>query len=529
MHAWRNGSPAPERIAAARHAHGPTRTLNMSVDSTARTRVPWQAQAVLATAAIGLVIYSQTLAFYGDEGFHLLAASLVGAGRLPYRDFFYQHPPLFPYVYAAWMRLAGETWRSAHLLSAFLTTATIWLVMEYVVARQSRARAAAGILAVLLFCLNPQIVKLGTVGHPYALCLFLSVLAFRLAVHGIATDARRLTALSGVAAGAAASSWLLAAPILPVIALWILLPKVSRNRWVQLTCFVAGAAPWLIALAWFFILAPRSVVFDLFEYHLFYRGPDYRVPPSGALLEGLRTFAHWAFSWERLPATLFALVGTWHLVRPRAAEHAGRAEFGLAAAIAAALGLMASVPYPTFDYYYVVLTPFVCILACHGAGSLACAGWRQPARLYLLTVTLLGVSVLRPAYHAVHGVLNPVSPWNATDLIAQVINRVVPSEAAVYVPEEVYFVAKRRPPPGLENSFAPELVLPASLAASLRIVPQSQIDEWIKAGRFAAVWMEAGDRRIESLELAGVYDGRMPIRSDSESRSLGYVYWKSAH
>lgn len=506
--------------------------MSMNSRPTARPRLPWQVQAVLALAAIELVFYSQTVAFNNDEGFHLLAASLVGAGKVPYRDFFYQHPPLFPYLYEAWMRLTGETWRSAHLLSALLTTATIWLVVNYVVSRQSAARAATGMVVVLLFCCNRQFVQSGTVGHPYALCMFLSVLAFCLLARGIGSDRRRSSFQAGVAGGGAVLSSFLVAPLLPALAAWVLFGKGVRHRFGQTAAFLAGAAVWLGPLVWFIVQAPRAVLFDLFEYQMFYRGPVYRIPPSGAFVEGLRTLTLWAFSWDRLLATLLAIIGIWLLLLRRTVEPAHRAGVGPAAGVAAALALFACTPHPTFPVYFVVVTPFLCMLAGHGLSSLARAGWtpRLPARPLVIIAALLAVGVMKPAYNVVHRVFNSVSYWTSVELIADAVDRVAPRNAAVCVPEAVYFVAHRLPPAGLENWYAPVVSLSSSRASSLRIVPQSQIDEWIRSGRFAAVWMAADDPRIDSLPLSRVYDKRITVRSivrgGFDPDGYGYLFWK---
>ena len=52
---------------------------------------------LLASVTALLLAFSQTAAFFGDEGFHLLAAQLVNTGRRLYLDFFYPHAPLFAY------------------------------------------------------------------------------------------------------------------------------------------------------------------------------------------------------------------------------------------------------------------------------------------------------------------------------------------------------------------------------------------------------------------------------------------------
>ncbi|HWU41276.1 MAG TPA: hypothetical protein VN203_26785, partial [Candidatus Acidoferrum sp.] len=83
--------------------------------------------AALVPVVAGLMAFSQTLAWYGDEGMHLLAGQLVNAGKRPYLDFFYQHPPLYAYLTAGWMRVFGDNWRSAHVLSALLAGGCIFL------------------------------------------------------------------------------------------------------------------------------------------------------------------------------------------------------------------------------------------------------------------------------------------------------------------------------------------------------------------------------------------------------------------
>src|SRR5262245_37534398 len=88
--------------------------------------------ALVAGLTAWLFTYSQTRAFFGDEGFHLLAAQLIVAGKGPYLDFFYQHPPLYIYLVAAWMKVFGRTWRSAHGLSALLTGACVLLAARFV-------------------------------------------------------------------------------------------------------------------------------------------------------------------------------------------------------------------------------------------------------------------------------------------------------------------------------------------------------------------------------------------------------------
>ena len=79
---------------------------------------PWLRLSALAVLLFaGLLLYSQTLSFAWDEGFHLLAAQLINAGKRPYLDFCFPQTPLNAYLNAGWMRVFGESWRPVHALA----------------------------------------------------------------------------------------------------------------------------------------------------------------------------------------------------------------------------------------------------------------------------------------------------------------------------------------------------------------------------------------------------------------------------
>src|SRR4029077_21250650 len=84
-----------------------------------------------ASLCAALVVYSQTLAFYWDEGFHLLAAQLIKSGKRPYLDFALVQTPLNAYWNAAWMRMLGEEWRPIQLIDALLTIGAVVLAATF--------------------------------------------------------------------------------------------------------------------------------------------------------------------------------------------------------------------------------------------------------------------------------------------------------------------------------------------------------------------------------------------------------------
>ncbi len=227
---------------------------------------------VVALLTVGLLAYALTFSFTWDEGFHLLAAQLILAGKRPYIDFFHAQTPLYAYWNAAWMWLFGERWRVAHTLSALLSGGAAMLTADFVFTRFHRPwRLAAGIAAAVLTAANVMVVAYGTHGQPYGLCLLLSIAAFRAAIPAAGGDRWRYAATSGILAGASAASSLLTAPLTPILLVWILWQSPSGGRWLKFGAFAAAAAVPFLPLAWFFAQAPRNVLFDVFEWHIFYR------------------------------------------------------------------------------------------------------------------------------------------------------------------------------------------------------------------------------------------------------------------
>src|SRR5580698_7964987 len=127
--------------------------------------------------AAGLMVYAQTWAFAWDEGFHVLAAQLILKGMRPYIDFFHSQTPLYAYWNAFWMRIFGDTWRTAHAVSAACVILAVWLTGSYVLDRfqggiwRRNWQLPLTVAAVLLTGMNSQVIEFGTIGQAYAICL----------------------------------------------------------------------------------------------------------------------------------------------------------------------------------------------------------------------------------------------------------------------------------------------------------------------------------------------------------------------
>jgi len=440
---------------------------------------------IIGSLTVGLVAYSQSVAYFGNEPFHLLAAQLIKSGETPYLDFFYQHPPFFALLISVWMRLFGENWRSVHILSALLTGGCILIVTSYLRSHLSTSNLSILIVAALLLGLNFYVIAFGTVGLPYGLCLFLTAVAFRLVVSaGKRASVMRLF-IAGLAAGAAAASLLLTVPVSLVLAVWLARHSRESNRIRNCLAFLSGVVVPFLPLFFLVLQAPHEVFFDLVEYHLFHRAGS-----QGNMLRwNLREIRDWFGSIQGFLLAGLAIMGLMFATKIRERSPEWAAELYLCVWLAVALSLFLALPEPTFSFYFVLITPFLTILAASGLDSISRSSWFSNRRIRL-TAALVGLYLVglgwetykmrREIFHTDH---------KAIEEIATIVNRETPKDGWVLAFEQVYFQAKRRPPPGLENGFN----------------PLSRADEWLSANRFDTVCVMANDPRVESLNLRARY------------------------
>ncbi len=475
-------------------------------------------KAVAAAVFAGLLIYSQTVACFGDEGFHLLAAQLIRAGRKPYVDFFYQHPPLYAYLTAGWMAVFGDSWRSPHVMSAMFTALSAMLAGSFVFSRFAAGpgwRLAAGILATVLIGTQPYVVGFGTIGQPYGFCLFCIVAAFRLAVATAGRSAHWAALWSGVCAGAAAASSLLTAPVALILILWLAWQAPAGQRGNKCAHFATGAIVPFLPVCWLALQSPGATFFEILQFHISYRG-----------LGGVSTFRHDLGVVEQLLETVtFAVPGLLAamalLLTMAPVDSRWKQELYLCALLMTGLGLWAAFARPTFPQYFVWVVPFLSILAATGACGIGARVWTPGQAIWpgLLVVALFAWQMLMPLYHADHR--NDVR-WKDCEAVARYINRVTPKDGSVYSDTLLnYFAARRLPPPGLESEYAPALPLPSGMLASLHIVPQAQLDQWLAAGHFDTVCMDVdeSDKKFQALHLLDVYAHR------GEFKGGYHVYW----
>jgi len=473
--------------------------------------------AAAAMLFAALLFYSQTRAFSWDEGFHLLAAQLILAGKRPYLDFCFPQTPLNAYFTAGWMRLFGDTWRAVHVLSAVWVAAAAFLTADFVRSRFPVPgwRWAGALAAMAAVGMNSQVVLFGTIGQSYGLCLFLIVAAYRLAVVAVERAGASRASAAGFMAGAAAGSSLLTAPVAPVLLLWLYLCNRAGNRWAKIAGFLGGGAVAWLPIAWLYRQGPAQTIFNVVLYQL-----KYRHKWNGALRQDITALSSWIDSAQGLSIGLLAAAGLWFLLRQCDWERERRAEIYLSLWLAVGLSAELATAHPTFERYFLVMVPFAVIPAIAGmyAVGVRLAGPGRPlyAAYFLIAILTLGLG--RALFED-----SDSYAWPDTEKIARKVAEVTPPGATIWADELIYFLMRRPPPDGMEFSYAHEIEeMPAAQAAVLHIITASELRRRTAAGEYKTVAACYDTDNTDAAKVPDLYRQKDTVKDCT-------LYWDFGH
>ena len=331
----------------------------------------WTWAAVFGLTALitaGEVVYSQTMACVVDEGYHLLAAQLILLGKRPYLDFVFPQTPLNAYWNALWMGILGQSWRPIHLIAALETMAAVYINADFVLRRFPFAgwRLAAALTTVVVFGLNDAVFKFGAVAQPYGICLLLSAASLRSAVAAVERESRWLAALAGACAAGAAASSLLTAPVVPVLLVWTWFYSTPARRLGSCLSLLGGAVVPFLPSVWLLLHGPEQVIFGTIAYQLLYRRLDW----PGAIDHDAGVMLSWVDSGQALILIVLSLVALGFVRSRKDWTRLQRAPFYLCGWMALALAFHISQAHPTFAWYYLLMLPFLGVLA-----PLGCTHW----------------------------------------------------------------------------------------------------------------------------------------------------------
>jgi hypothetical protein len=479
---------------------------------------PWAPFALVAfVLTAGLAVYAQTLAFAWDEGFHLLAAQLIRAGKTPYVDFFFPQAPLNAYWNAGWMVLFGDTWRTAHAVAGLVGAAGV-LLAAYAVYRRFPTpgwRVPGALTVVALAGLNHQFVDYATIAQGYALCLFLLVAAYCCAVWSVQRAGWLPAAAAGLCVVSAAGVTLLGSAAVPILLAWMLVYNRAGTRFKKLAGFAAGAALPLLAFLPVVLRAPRVVRFDIFEYHLLYR----QVAWDGATAHDADVLTAWANDPQAILLAILVAAGVFFVRFRSDWDRATRAPFYLCGWLALGLSLHISTAHPTFARYYLLTVPFLATLAVAGLAYIVSL-FAQPVRPrwpVIFISAILAISLARDLFDDWDG-----APWwGRLSVIARKLDEVVPRNAPVYADEAVYFLSRRTPPSGMEHDDSHKLQLKPEMEKMLHIFPKAELTRRIAAGQFAAAASCEDSDELEKLGIVAAFDKHF----DDPGKDCA-VYWK---
>ena len=466
-----------------------------------------------AALAAGVMLYAQTLAFTDDEAFHLLAAQLIKAGLRPYLDFCFPQTPLNAYWNAFWMRVFGESWRTAHALAALETWAAVVLAAQFVLTRlPERAwRVAGAMAATLMIGCTTNLVEFGPLGQAYGMSLFTTVCAFRLAVAAVDQPMWWLAPGAGAFAGVGAASSLLSAPVAPLLLVWVWRCNRAGGRWSKAGAFAVGTAVPFLPVLWLFVKSPWVVWFNVVRYHLYYRAVYWPHP----LGHDLQTMTGWITDSQSLLLGLLGIFGVIYIARRSAWSRERRSEFYLCGWLA--LGMAAEMAFarPTFPRYFCLLAPFLGILAVLGLYAMG-SRVLQPERplwpVLIISVIFAGALVWNISDHS-----GERYNWPQYEDIARRLAEVTPPGKQSFTEEEVYFLTKRRPSFGLEFQYSQKLDLPPERLAALHITRESELKKRLAAGTF---WSAAtcDDDMIDNFDLDKTFRNKVKVHDCP-------VYW----
>ena len=465
--------------------------------------------------AAGMLYYSQTGAFAWDEGFHLLTAQLIKNGKRPYLDFFFPQTPLNAYWNAFWFRLFGDTWRTAHAVAAVCTTAGVFLIGDYAYRRFPDVawRVPAAFAIFFLVGLNVMIVEFGPVAQAYGLCLVSIVAAFRFTVLTVEERGFVYALAAGLMAGVASGSSLLVVLACPIMAIWILAFNRAGNRFVKFIAFGLGNAIPFTPVLWFYLQKPREVLFTVFQFNFRYRSVGWK----DATAHDIEALTGFLVSSQASMLCGLAIAGLFYAVSRSGWARETLRELYLCAALFVVVGAHIASAHPTFERYYLLITPFLAVLAVAGIYWISTS--IAPNDDWRVTVALVAMFFGLGLWRALAVDESGAMAWKDLEAIADKVQEVTPPGEPIWSEEHFYFLTKRTPPYGMEheNSHKP-LGLSDEFIRALHILPGAKMQEQVRAGMYSTVVV------CDDLDEGVVAD--LPnIYNQSEEIGECTVYW----
>jgi hypothetical protein len=411
--------------------------------------------------------YGISRAPYDDEGVYAGASQLILQGIIPYRDYFFAHPPLAAISYAPAMAYHFNQWGSptSFMMGRYLSVgySLVTLALIFLIGLRL-AGLGAGTLAGVLWALDGRVVEINRkvmLDGPMVLLSCAGLLFYlwardRIDGTGTPRHTHRWTLLLLFLAGACATLSALTkiagvACLIAILAdmgwLWAERRGGMAVRGRGFAVVLGGAlVAALAALGPFLLLAPQQLVRQVFFFQL--------LRPSDGLMDAPARIADLSSTLSNALTLLAAAGGllllcAWVLVRREAG--AWRVVvlwtfFSL---------LLFTLSRSFYSHYYIQLAAPLCLMG--GAVSLIAGVGRWPTRTTMravvpvaaLSVVLLAVVALPLAVVQWHGMNTRLCPQcedRIFEIVGRYVNNAVPPGTPVLSTDEQFNFLAARPP-----------------------------------------------------------------------------------
>lgn len=472
-----------------------------------------------------ILVYSTLLVFFleaglnrfvtGDEGYYILAAKEILAGKTLYLDFLYTQTPLLPYLYAAWMKIYGISWESARIFSALCSALLGALLFQHL---KQKTNLAWALLGTLLFACSVFVYP----WYPTAKTYGISVLFLFVSYLFLTRDNNSFWSWiwAGFFIGLAVNVRLFFAALIPLFLIYIVFREKRLTK--SALFFLLGGAVTAIPLALFFLFDFQSTWFGNMGYHLIRSGQsaEQALESKGVIfktvlsLRDTRKFFGFQYAILLFGTAISLLWGI------------STKNLTFASIIALALFCINFLPTPSYVQYFTTLAPFCVIALILFYSDLMKKVWHSKLTRYF--VLLLSLFLLFEYFRVVpadfrkytqsgYGVLGvrgpadaPNKTLNAMKEIAQMLDKHVPAGQVVLSPwPGILIDSKTKVFPGLENHFGLKVsnkLKPEELER-YHIVSEAQIEEMLRSGavQYVAMSDKGVDRRYSDSLKAGGY------------------------
>jgi hypothetical protein len=292
---------------------------------------------------------------------------------------------------------------------------------------------------------------------------------------------------------------------------WLAWQNRAGNRWAKFAVFAIAAVIPFAPEIWILVQSPAVTRFNVIDYHLLYR----QVQWPGAISHDLGVMISWVDCGDALMLGALAIAALWFIHFQSDWTFSVRAEYYLCAALAIVLSAQILTAHPTFQRYFIFAVPFLAILA--SAGLYFGSSRLQNTDRRLWPVLAVAVVSLVDLSKVLHDRADNFE-WSDIERIAAKIDQVTPANGAIFADEQIFFVTRRPPTPGMELADSHKLEMPPDLAAQRHILPSSVLERQVKAKRFDTIQTCGDDEQVEKWGYAKLYHEKAEIEDCT-------VYW----